>query len=190
MVMNLTSIMRRQVRSLAPLGGLRISCCHELLCRSQIQLGSHMAMAVDVAGSCSSNLAGSCSSNLAGSCSSNLTYSLEKLAGSCSSNLTCSLEKSISCRYAPPPKKTTKILGRKQFQGWSYMGNNNDILKKLKFKYCFTCKEKLSTFPNPIWTEQKYPERNQMVLLLMFSMFFRKQARAGLKAEIVLVLLL
>ena len=45
-LMNLT-------RSLALLGVLRIWCC-ELWCRSQTRLGSHVAVAVAQAGSCSS----------------------------------------------------------------------------------------------------------------------------------------
>ena len=48
---------RMQVQSLAFLRGLRIQHCHELWCRLQTQLGSHVAVAVAVveAGSCSSN---------------------------------------------------------------------------------------------------------------------------------------
>ena len=38
--------MRTQVRSLASLSGLRIWCCHELWCRSQMQLGFSVAVAV------------------------------------------------------------------------------------------------------------------------------------------------
>ena len=38
--------MRTQVWSLALLRGLRIQCCHELWCRSQMQLGSGVALAV------------------------------------------------------------------------------------------------------------------------------------------------
>ena len=38
--------MRLQVRSLALLSGLRIQCCCELWCRSQIRLGSGIAVAV------------------------------------------------------------------------------------------------------------------------------------------------
>ena len=38
--------MRLQVRSLALISGLRIWHCHELWCRSQMQLGSHTAVAV------------------------------------------------------------------------------------------------------------------------------------------------
>ena len=38
--------MRTQVRSLALLGGLRIQCCSELWCGSQMQLRSHVAVAV------------------------------------------------------------------------------------------------------------------------------------------------
>ena len=38
--------MRMQVRALALLSGLRIWCCHELWCRSQMHLGSGIAMAV------------------------------------------------------------------------------------------------------------------------------------------------
>ena len=45
--------MRFQVQSLALLSGLRIQHCHELRCRSQMQLGSGIAVAV--AGSCSSS---------------------------------------------------------------------------------------------------------------------------------------
>ena len=37
---------RMQVRSLALLSGLRIRHCHELWCRSQMQLRSHVAVAV------------------------------------------------------------------------------------------------------------------------------------------------
>ena len=47
--------MKMQVQSLASLSGLRIWCCHELRCRSQTQLGSDVAVAVVLAGSCSSN---------------------------------------------------------------------------------------------------------------------------------------
>ena len=46
---NPTNIVRMQVRSLdslALLSGLRIHRCHELLCRSQMQLGSGVAVAV------------------------------------------------------------------------------------------------------------------------------------------------
>ena len=38
--------MRLWVRSLASISGLRIQCCRELWCRSQMQLGSGMAVAV------------------------------------------------------------------------------------------------------------------------------------------------
>jgi len=38
--------MRTQVRSLASLSGLRIQCCRELWCRSQMWLGSGIAVAV------------------------------------------------------------------------------------------------------------------------------------------------
>ena len=38
--------MRMQVRSLPLLSGLRIWCCHELWCRSQTQLASHVAVVV------------------------------------------------------------------------------------------------------------------------------------------------
>ena len=39
--------MRMQVQSLASLGGLRICCCCELWCRSQMWLGSSVALASD-----------------------------------------------------------------------------------------------------------------------------------------------
>ena len=38
--------MRLQIRSLALLRGLRIRHCRELWCRSQTQLGSHVAVAL------------------------------------------------------------------------------------------------------------------------------------------------
>ena len=49
--------MRMQVWYLAFLSGLRIQCCRELWCRSQMRLGSGtaVAVAVAVAGSCSSD---------------------------------------------------------------------------------------------------------------------------------------
>ena len=47
--------MRIQIRSLALLIGLRIQHCCELQYRRQTQLGSHIAVAVAVAGSCGSN---------------------------------------------------------------------------------------------------------------------------------------
>ena len=43
--------MRTQVRSLASLSGLRTQDCCELWCRSQMQLGSHVAVAVAEASS-------------------------------------------------------------------------------------------------------------------------------------------
>ena len=48
--------MRFRVRSLASLSGLRIQCCYELRCRSQMPLGSHVAVAVALAGGYSSDL--------------------------------------------------------------------------------------------------------------------------------------
>ena len=48
-VKNLTSIHEvagLQIQSLASLSGLRILYCHELWYRSQMQLGSHVALAV------------------------------------------------------------------------------------------------------------------------------------------------
>ena len=48
--------MRMWVGSLASLTGLRIRCCRELWCRSQMQLRSCIAVAVAQAGSCSSYL--------------------------------------------------------------------------------------------------------------------------------------
>ena len=39
-------IMKLWVQSLALLSGLRIWCCHELWCKSQTWLGSHIAVAV------------------------------------------------------------------------------------------------------------------------------------------------
>ena len=47
--------MRLRVRSLTWLSGLRIRRGHELWCKSQKQLGSGVAVAVVLAGSCSSN---------------------------------------------------------------------------------------------------------------------------------------
>ena len=41
---------------LASLSGLKIQCCHELQCRSQMQLRSGIAVALASAGSCSSDL--------------------------------------------------------------------------------------------------------------------------------------
>ena len=38
--------MRTQVQSLALLNGLRIQCCHDLWCRLQTQLKSHITVAV------------------------------------------------------------------------------------------------------------------------------------------------
>ena len=48
--------MRLWVWSLASLSGLRIWCCCELQCRSQMWLGPHVPVAVAQAGSCSSDL--------------------------------------------------------------------------------------------------------------------------------------
>ena len=43
---SLPSIMRTRVQSLASLSGLKIWSCHELWCRSQMRLGSHVVVAV------------------------------------------------------------------------------------------------------------------------------------------------
>ena len=47
--------MRKRVRSLASLSGLRIRRCRELWCRLQTRLGSHVAVAVVQASGCSSD---------------------------------------------------------------------------------------------------------------------------------------
>ena len=46
---------RTRVRSLTSLSGLRIQCCGKLWSSSQIWLGSHIAMVVVQASSCSSD---------------------------------------------------------------------------------------------------------------------------------------
>ena len=48
--------MRTRVQPLASLSGLRIWHCHELQCRSQVGLGSCVAVAVAWSGNYSSNL--------------------------------------------------------------------------------------------------------------------------------------
>lgn len=48
--------MRTQVQSLALLGRLKIQLCHELWCRLQVWLRSHVAMAVGKASGYSCNL--------------------------------------------------------------------------------------------------------------------------------------
>ena len=53
-------LMSLWVRSLASLSGSRIWCCRELHCRSQMWLGSRVAVAVTKGGSCSSDLTPSC----------------------------------------------------------------------------------------------------------------------------------
>ena len=52
---NLTIIHRTWVRSLVLLSGLRIWRCHELWCRSQTWLGSHISVALIQAGGYSSD---------------------------------------------------------------------------------------------------------------------------------------
>ena len=47
--------MRMQVQSMAALSGLRIWCCCKLRHKSQIQLGSYLAVAVVEASTCSSH---------------------------------------------------------------------------------------------------------------------------------------
>ena len=63
------SSMRTQVQSLASLSGLRIRRCHELRCRSQILLGSGIAVAVMQANSYSSNLSPSLGLSICQGCS-------------------------------------------------------------------------------------------------------------------------
>ena len=57
-----------QVLSLASLGGLRIQGCHELWCRSQMQLESGIAVAVAKAGSCSSDYTPSLGTSICHEC--------------------------------------------------------------------------------------------------------------------------
>ena len=59
---------RLQVRSLALLSGLRIRCCRELSCRSQMQLRSGVAVAVALAGSYSSDLTPSLGTSICSGC--------------------------------------------------------------------------------------------------------------------------
>ena len=62
--------MRLRVQSLASLSGLRIWCCHELWCRSQMRLRSGVAVAVLQAGSCGSDLTSSLGTSICLRCSS------------------------------------------------------------------------------------------------------------------------
>ena len=61
--------MRLLVRSLASLPGLRIPRCHELWCRSQMRLGSHVAVAVVYAHSCSADSTPSLGTSMCYGCS-------------------------------------------------------------------------------------------------------------------------
>ena len=53
---NSTSVLRMWIPFLTLLGGLRLGHCYELWCRLQMQIRSHVAVAVAEAGRCSSNL--------------------------------------------------------------------------------------------------------------------------------------
>ena len=61
--------MRVQVQSLASISGLRNWHCHELWCRLQMCLGSHIALAVVSAGGYSSDLTPSLGSSICHRCS-------------------------------------------------------------------------------------------------------------------------
>ena len=61
--------MRTWVQSLALVGGLRIRHCHELWCRLQMQLGSHLAEAVVQASSYSSDSTPSLGTSICCGCS-------------------------------------------------------------------------------------------------------------------------
>ena len=69
-IMNPTSIHKGAVPSLALLSGLRIQCCRELQHRSQMWLGSCIAVAVTVASSCSSGWTPSLGTSICHRCSS------------------------------------------------------------------------------------------------------------------------
>ena len=61
--------MRMHIQSLASLSGLRTWCCCELWCRSQMRLGSWVAVAVAQAGSYSSNSPPSLGTSICHRCS-------------------------------------------------------------------------------------------------------------------------
>ena len=66
------------VRSLASLSGLRIRCCCGLWCRLQTRLGSCIAVAVAVAGICSSDLTPSLGASICCGCSPKTTTTTTK----------------------------------------------------------------------------------------------------------------
>ena len=70
--------MRMRVRSLASLSGWRIGHCHELWCRSQTQLGSHVSVAVVEAGGCSSEVTPSLGTSICCRCGPKKTKNKNK----------------------------------------------------------------------------------------------------------------
>ena len=80
---NLTVFMSSQVRSLALFSGRRVQCCHELWCRSQMQLGSQVAMAVVQASSYSSNSTLSLGTSICYGCSPKKTSPQRKKMNLC-----------------------------------------------------------------------------------------------------------
>ena len=75
--------MRTKVLSLALFSGLRIQFYHELLCRSQMQLGSRVAVAVAWAGSCSSSSTPSLGTSIYHRCIPKKTAKEKKSHSSC-----------------------------------------------------------------------------------------------------------
>ena len=71
-----------QVRSLASLSGLRIRRCRELGCRSQIQLGSYIAVAVVEAGGYSFDLTPSLGTAICCRCGPKKTRQKKKISPS------------------------------------------------------------------------------------------------------------
>ena len=70
--------MRRRVRSLASLGGFRIQHCRELWGRSQMWLGSHVAVPVVWAVSCSSDSTPSLGTSICCGCGPKTTHTQKK----------------------------------------------------------------------------------------------------------------
>ena len=75
--------MRMWVQSLVLISGLRIRHCHELWCRSKMQLGSSLAVAVAEAGSYSSNLTHSLGTSIHCGCSPKKTKKTKKNMWKC-----------------------------------------------------------------------------------------------------------